>query len=221
MANSDKNERISVTGITPIGIAVYPKLHEPDTKFDADGVYALKLKLTDDDAEGLIKQIDDLINDEFKKAVAEAKPQQKAKMKLADRSYEPEYDSDGKPTGFTLFNFKMKASGISKKTGKPWTRKPVIFDSKGKPITNPEIKVYGGSKVRVSYELTPFTTNIGSGVSQRLNAVQVVELSNGNSRNASYYGFGELDGYVADDATAISAYDSDETPTTEQLDTDF
>lgn len=221
MAQNKKDEKKGIKGTTPIGIAVFPRLTTPDTKFEADGVYSLKLKLTEEAAAPLIELIDNMIEEEFKAALAEAKPAQKARMKKADPSYSREYDTEGNPTGYILFNFKMKASGISKKTGKQWTRKPVIFDSKGRPITDPAFNIWGGSRVRVGYELKPFTSNVGSGVSHRLEAVQIIELHDGNSKDAAAYGFDAVDGYDVAYQPTMQDYDSapsgEETP----LDTDF
>ena len=107
----------------------------------------------------------------------------------------------------------MKASGVSKKTNKPWTRKPTIFDSKGKEIKNPPT-IGGGSVLRVACELG------GGGVpsakkfylSPKLVGVKLLELVTFGSVTAAGCGFGEDEGgYEADDdAPASGSFDSDE-----------
>lgn len=126
--------------------------------------------------------------------------------------YKELYEND-EPTGEYEFNFKMKASGVSKKTGKPWTRKPAVFNAKGKPMSDEEkAKVGGGSVVKVAYEITPFyTAALGAGVSLRLEAVQVLELKSFQARDASAFGFGEEEGYDGVDEDAAASGFQDET----------
>ena len=93
-----------------------------------------------------------------------------------------------------LFNFKMKASGVSKKTGKKWTMQPVVFDAKGRRVVQPDYKVWSGSEVRVAYNLRSFSTQLGVGCSCNLIACQILKLNTGQSRDAGDYGFGAEDG---------------------------
>ena len=197
MANnmSTQDKRIVVKGTSPAGTAIFPKLFEPDYKWKEEGEYSVKLKLDADAAQPLIEQIEGLVSNAFKEAEDNCKnARDKAKLKMATPCYEEELDEDGNVTGFYLFRFKQQASGISKKTGKKWTRTPAVFDGKGKPITNPEYQVWSGSIVRVAYELTPFSTNIGVGCSCRLIACQIIELATGQSKDASTYGFDAEEG---------------------------
>ena len=53
MATTANNKRDKVTvvkGVTPAGEALYPRLTEPDTKFNPEGMYSVKLKLPSDDS---------------------------------------------------------------------------------------------------------------------------------------------------------------------------
>jgi hypothetical protein len=215
MAN---NDRPTLQFITPRGTAVFPKLNQPDTKFDANGVYETKLKLEADAADGQIGKsvvalpeiVEKLeaIRDQFlaeKKAeLAGGKdPKQKAKAKniTARAIGEPAYDDDGEETGELILKAKMKASGISAKDNKPWTRKPVIFDAKGKKLSDVPL-IYGGSTLKVAVKAVPYYMAAENevGVSLYLEAVQVIDLvSGGGGRSASAYGFGSEDGYVAED----------------------
>lgn len=202
-------DRNVVKGITPKGIASWPRLHEPDTKFKKEGEYSIKLKLSGAAAAELnavIEEAHEAAYEANKKAIAEAKakeknPKKRAEIKeRADLPCKELYEND-EPTGEYEFNFKMKASGVSHKTGKPWTRKPAVFNAKGKPLSAEEKqKVGGGSVVKVSYEISPFyTAALGAGVSLRLEAVQVIELKSFSNRDANSYGFGEEEGYEGEE----------------------
>lgn len=198
MANvNTQDKKVVVKGATPVGIAIFPKLFEPDYKWKEEGEYSVKLKLEAAEARPLIDKIEGLVADAHAEAEANCKnARDKAKLKMATPCYDAELDEDGNETGYYLFRFKMQASGISKATGKKWTNHPEVFDGKMHPIKNPEYQVWSGSKVRVAYELSPFSTNIGIGCSCRLCACQIVVLATGQSRDASSYGFGEeADGF--------------------------
>lgn len=102
----------------------------------------------------------------------------------------PEMDKrTGEPTGAFVLNAKMQASGISKKTKEPWSRKPDVFNADGNAHTG---RVYGGSEGIVAIEARPYYVG-GTGVvgvSFKLQAVQVTKLVDGSGpRPASSYGF--------------------------------
>ena len=206
-SDTRSNNNTGVSGVTPAGEAVFPKIVVPETKFDADGTYSLKLRLPDGpEADTLIAKIDEVRELAHQMAVNNAPNAAAAKkIRMADPSYGRELDREtGEETGNWLFNFKMKASGVSKKTGKPWSRKPALFDAKGQPIigmTKNE-EIWAGSVVKIAYELRPFySPSFGAGCSQNLQAVQVIELVSGEGRSAEDFGFGEEDGSFFASAT--------------------
>lgn len=189
---------------TPKGIASWPRLAEPDTKFKPEGEYSVKLRLRGADAANLVAIIDqfhDEVCEHFADDIKEAKAKEKNPKKReaiperADSPYKELYENDA-PTGEYEFNFKMKASGVSKKTGKPWTRKPSVFDSKARPLQGEALaKVGGGSVIKVVGEARPFyTAALGAGVSLALEAVQVIEVKTFGDRSASAFGFGDEGG---------------------------
>jgi len=211
---------VNFKGVTPAGEAVWPKLVVPETKFNPDGDYMLKLRLPDGpEADALIERIDSVRKTAFDNAVEEAVgPVAKKKVKMAEPSYTRELDNDtGEETGNWLFTFKMKASGVSRKTGKPWKRYPVIFDSQGTPI-NKQFKdnndIYSGSVVKVAFELRPFyVASFGAGCSQVLEAVQVLKLISGNARSADDFGFTSEDGgFTAQDTQDSTPFDVEVPP---------
>lgn len=201
MAEKKKNNNVRIT--TPKGVAQYPHLTTPDTKFDADGVYSVKLALGADTGEKLAQQIES----EIDKSVAAAKEEKKGtRVKRADAPYQ--YDEEKNEY---VFNFKLKAKGKTK-SGEEFTQKPVIFDAKGKPVEK-ALKIGGGTVMKVSAEIVPFfTALVGAGVTLRLRAVQVIELHEfGGSRNAEDFGFEEEEGFSDDDdAPTVEREFSDE-----------
>jgi hypothetical protein len=80
------------------------------------------------------------------------------KIKLQEQDfYSKVVDENGDETGEVEFNFKRTASGVSKKTNEPWAIKPDLFDAKGKPLAA-DARVFGGSIVKVSFEVVPYDT---------------------------------------------------------------
>lgn len=201
---------------SPKGRFSFPKLLEPDTKFKEEGEYSVNVIYGRDEpgiAEFMAR---------CDKAAAESLAEAKAKAKNAAeaRKWETKYlpysdveDAEtGEPTGEVKFKFTMKASGVSKKTGKPWTRKPALFDAKGKPITGTP-QIGGGTIGKVSYEIIPYapTTQVGASVKLALEAVQIIELREFGSRSADSYGFGEEEGYSHEEDKADTGGFDDET----------
>jgi ssDNA-binding protein len=197
---------------SPRGLAVFPWLNKPDTKFKAEGQYKVGLKLKTDDK--LTQKFIAEIDAGMAQAVATARTDNPAKAKkinqCADKPYRAEVDDDDNETGFTIFNFKMTASGTSRKTGKPFTLKPALFDAAGEPL-DAETRIGGGSLIRVSYLLNEFfqTTKIGAGVSLQLNGVKVIKLVEWGGGDASAHGFAE-DESDFEDSEAETAEDEDE-----------
>jgi hypothetical protein len=193
---------------TPKGVAVFPHLHAPDTKFDADGVYKLGIRLDADTAEAVM----DAIRAELPKAQAkldEALSKEKAANKRKDYSLNDEpwsVDDDGNVT----FNVKMNARVTSKKDGKTYDLRPQLFDAKGRPIKF-GTRIGGGSTVRVALELVPYfmASTKTAGISLRLVAVQVIELRT-FSADAGAFGFGAEEGFDSTEGGAEMFGDGDE-----------
>ena len=179
---------------TPAGIAQYPYLTKPDTKFNPDGEYKISVEIPGASAQDIVTFLDE----QFAVSVAKAKKENPGKkIKEGDVPYSVNDD-----TGAVTVRFKLKAK-VTPKMGDPFEQRPALFDAKGKPI-GADAKIGGGSKVKVAYELVPYYTAIaGAGISLRLKAVQVinlVEFSGGASSEA--YGFGQEEGYEAEDTPA-------------------
>ena len=189
--------------VTPIGIAQYPWLSSPDTKFSEVGDYKTNLILSKKDAQDVISMIDTAREESVKIGAEKSNGK---KVKQADPPYYDEVDDDGKPTGNVILQFKCKAK-VTTKNGESFENKPTLFDAKGKPMLN--VNVWGGSELKVSAELIPyFTSMVGAGVSMRLRAAQIIKLIEGGS-NSSGYGFKEEEGYEHSETQSTEEFTSD------------
>jgi len=194
--------------VTPTGVAQYPHLKKPDTKFNPDGEYKVNLELNAEDASEILSFLDGHMADSLEKAKEENAGK---KIKSADAPY-----SVDENTGKVTIRFKLKAK-VTPKNGEPFEQRVAIFDAKGSPMTSAP-NIGGGTKLKVSYEVMPFYTSlIGAGISLRVRAVQIIELVEYSSAGAGAYGFGEEDGYEAD----TTANDNEFNDETEESAKDF
>lgn len=203
--------------VTPVGIASYPRLlGKPDVKFNEAGVWGVKLVFNDMDSpkvQAFKQQLEDLVEVARKEAM-EDKEYVAALRKKGKKVTPAElpFFIDGE-TGALTVGFKMTASGVSKKTGDAWTRKPAVFNADGTPI-DPEARLGSGSEMQVSYTLGAFHNGLGYGISLRLEAVRVLKVVEWGQGDASSYGFEveetEDDEFAGDAATAEGSSDSDD-----------
>ena len=170
------------TQVSVAGESIYPHLVKPDVRFNELGEYKVTLKVSKQDATNMVKQIDQAIVDSLAKAEKDTKGK---KVKDAPKPYTEESD-------FVFFKFKMKASGVNRKTQEKFSQRPTLFDAKKNPISA-DTSIWGGSIMKVAYQAVPyFTPMLGAGVSLRLKAVQVIKLVQGKSDNNI---FKEEDGF--------------------------
>lgn len=203
-ANKTRNPRF----VTETGIAIFPYLIEPDTEYNTDGEYKVKLRLTPDadvfdSKRKSLGAFQAFLDEMLEKSVEKAKQENKGRIKEADAPYTIDEDN-----GDLLVNFKLKASGTTR-DGKEFTQAPALFDAKGKPFDGDAI--WGGSRIKVSFEVVPFYTKlIGAGITLRLKAAQIIELRQGGGASAENYGFGEEEGYEDEDDAANNGFASDD-----------
>lgn len=208
--------------VSPRGTFRYPKLNDPDygTKEfpKPDGEYSVRLILSEADAQPLVDKLQPHLDAAVADAQAKFKElpvatRKKLKEVTVNDLFQVEYDQETEePTGNVVFKFAMRASGKTK-DGKAWSRKPVIFDAKGKKMVKPE-PIWGGTEGKVAFEVRPyFIAGTGAaGLKLGLNAVQIIDLVSGGGRDAEGYGFDEEDGYEAsdnEDAEENSAFSDD------------
>lgn len=174
----------NVAFTTPKGLAQYPWLSKPDTKFSEEGEYKVNLILAKEEALPILKQINEVYAENISKETKKAKGNE---VKKAPPPWAEEKDEAGQPTGNIILRFKSKAA-----------YKPAIFDAKGIPMINSNI--WGGSEIKVAGTIAPYYTSlIGAGVALRLRAVQVIQYVDG-TQGASRFGFEEESGYVHQDS---------------------
>ena len=193
---SGKQNIVRVT--TPAGIAVYPKIEKPDTKFDVNGVYSIDLDLSGADASELAAKLQKIADADY---ANECKAKGKKQLKRAEMPWKQTED------GKTRFKFKLKAKAGTGE--KQWDQKPALFDAKGNPVK--DLNVGSGSTVKVAFDVAPyFTAMVGHGISLRLRAVQVLELRQyiaGDNFDA--FGFKATDGFVKEQEATVPFEDSD------------
>lgn len=165
----------SFFAVSPVGIADFPYLNQPDTKFNATGVYHVKLVLDYDnpEAQAFTQKLADAADAEYQAAIKSAGGK---RVKEADA---PFYVADYQGRQAFIIKAKLNASGVNSKTKQPFTQAPRLFDSKGRQLGAEEL-IFSGSKIRLNIEVVPFNSpSIGAGVSLRLKDVLVVEMSKG------------------------------------------
>lgn len=177
---------------TPVGTFMYPKLLEPDTKFHAGGVYEVIIAMYVNDPE--VQQLADFLDKYMEQHKASLKAQApNQKFKLVDTPWKFE-DANG--IACFVLKAKSKASGIDKE-GKPWSRKPAMFDAQGKAVPHGQIQaMWSGTEGKVAFKAAPFwTAALGAGVTLRLEATQILKLVESGA-SASTHGFGSEEGWT-------------------------
>lgn len=143
---ADRLEKIT----SPKGVAMYPWLTRPDTKWDVEGVYKISVSVPSDNKE--VQEFCDKVREKF--------VDEFGNKKIAKAIFPFKEDDEGN----TIIQFKSK-------------KQPRLFNSKGQPIKNTEdLKIGGGSIVKVNASINPYDKGINTGVSLYLNAVQIIEL---------------------------------------------
>jgi hypothetical protein len=186
---------------TPEGVARFPRLNQPDTKFDAVGAYQTVLRCKDEDIEPFINRIEEFLEEAASEFLERKHLQGGKPKKVADRPWRPAVDrveaADGEDDevevpGYTDVRFKLKAAYTVSK-GRPDERtieqRPDLVDRYGRPIDPEKTLIFGGSTLVIGGFAMPFwMPTIGYGVSLRMAAVQVRELRSGDV-DASAFGF--------------------------------
>jgi len=197
---------MSKTLSTPVGLAYYPRIDTPDTKFNPDGVYSCKLHVSEDDYNAFNAQIKDTVNKAYQE---ECQKRGVSKLKVASTNPVRE-TADGQ--------YEIYAKQVAKKD----TRKGLIefsitvFDSKGNKLEEVP-RVGSGSKLKMGVEIFPYYTDLnGFGYSLRLRAVQILDLVEyASSGTASSFGFtAEEEGYTGNGESFNDTFDKNE-PITE------
>lgn len=141
------------------GEANFPHLNTPDTQFNSEGIYQVKLLVDKEKAQEDIKIIDKVISNELLKQ-NQLHPNKTDKFIKAPLPYKTLED------GRIQFHFKTKY-------------KPKIVDHN---LDDLDKNIWGGSIIRVNYKpVGYYVASTGLGCTLRLVAVQVKKLVEGNT----------------------------------------
>jgi hypothetical protein len=201
MSNFNLIEKIRIT--TPVCRFQYPKLIEPETKFNPEGAYKITGVLEAAESDPVATALDELLVRHKESLKAQAPSQ---KFKLSDLPYGYE-EIEGK--AMFIIKAKMKAKGIDR-DGRAWSAAPALFDAKGAPIKDRDSlkNMWSGTIGRISVDACPFyQPAIGAGITLRLRAVQIISLVEGGG-DASSFGFEEEDGWTPAGKTAEVPWDA-------------
>jgi len=193
---------------TEVGIAKWPHLNKPDTKFDKDGAYKLSLILDKESVKGILGKSKEVLKDFVDAGLAKSK-------KMSPLPIRDDKDDAGNPNGNFEVKFKLRAVGRSQSDS--WEQRPALFDAGGRPMSE---LIGGGSKVKVGCEIVPYSTAAtGTGITLRLKAVQVIELATVSSGDSfESWSFSEEQGFTTD---GKPAEDKEEEDATEEGDFDW
>jgi len=201
-----KQQKIKI--VTPQGVAVYPWLNTPDTKFNSDGEFKVSLKVPAEAATPLISQLDKIIEN-FKSEAAHKDP--KVSRMGLNMPYEEEVDDQGNTTGSYLFKFKQKAK-LKTQDGRTIDMKIALLDATRTPT---QVLVGGGSQIKIAATVAPYVMNTTKsvGLSLRPYAVQILELVKVSAGSAADV-FNDEDGFIDDHSATQSNTLDDQEETT-------
>ena len=178
---------------TPKGIAAWPWLNTPDTRWDDVGVYSVTLLLEREEASILLEES---LKPFFKVGYeAVLHEQGKKSLKTASLPWSDEEDDEGNATGKVKFKFKNKSSYVH--DGEKVENRVVLLDTQKSVIQS---RVGGGSVIRVGFEpYVWYVPSMGVGMTLRVRAVQVIELVEYNgSGGADAFDFEVEAGFAAE-----------------------
>lgn len=156
---------------TPVGIAKYPKVSEPD-KPAYGGDYKCPIIL-DPGAKG-VKELRAEVNRVLREAYAPGKLIDPKTKKMRDNVRTP-FKEVKQDDGSVVLEFMTRSK-----------YQPAVFDSKGKPVNAVDVKIGGGSKVRLGVTLQAFGADAPNpGVRAYLDSVTIATLKVYEGRAAS------------------------------------
>jgi hypothetical protein len=175
---------------TPKGIAKYPHVNEPNTRFNPMGEYSCSIVVSDEDGTAFRAKIEELFDAEYERECII----HKKKLKKSQH-FPVAQDEDGQWLVKT-----KQVSKVETKSGDVYTFDVKLFDASGQPVKSENCRVGSGSQVRCSIEpRTWYNPSVGFGMTLSLRAVQVIELveSSGGS-SADSFGFDAEEGFKAE-----------------------
>jgi len=184
------NQTMQIT--TPIGTLMWPWLTTPDTRFNPEGTYSTKIVIEAGEAADALESR--LL--QFKAEAVTFHTKEAGGKKVKIRSENPwERDENNN----LVLSPKLKAN-VTTKSGKSWTQRVALFDSKGRKVDG-EIRIGSGTRAKLALEVGHYNqAGIGGvGLSLRLRGAQLIEIRESAPTRAEDFGFGaEETGFVAE-----------------------
>jgi hypothetical protein len=169
---------------TPVGIARWPRLNEPDTAFNADGDFKVTLEFRGAEAKKVMGEVK-----VFAKAAYTDLCREHGKKTLKAAALPAVEEGD-----VVLLKAKLRHR-VDGKAG-AFTQRVALFDSSGRPLPEGAPVIGAGSRMRAAVEVVPYYTALmGAGITLRLRGVQIVELVeyNPGAATAAALGFGRIE----------------------------
>ena len=165
---------------TPRGIAVYPHLNEPDTKFDSQrakgGEWHVDLRIPEEQALPIVEKLESTLKEWMKVKNAEQKEAKRKPYKRFNTPWEQIEDEEGNPTGDYLFKFKRGAQWTDR-DGNLRTNKIEFVDAQRQTIGKMTDIIGGGSELCIHFSVRGWASPLGISVALDILKVQVVKLA--------------------------------------------
>lgn len=227
--------------VSPAGVAApYPKITNPDSYENGPLTYKAGLILdpSEEGVQDFLNSIEDAAEKVFRASIGEieeslkgASGKQIATLNARKENlkmhvpFGPDYNEDGTESGKVVVRFKRNAEGVYRsgpKQGQHWSASVPVFDAAKKELTEADGVIGGGSVLRIQAEVAGFNMAATSmaGVSLRIAAVQVIEMSSYGSGGASAFDI-EEGGYQASEVERVAAKEEEAPVSTEDDSGDF
>lgn len=195
---------------TPKGVASYPHVNEPNTRFNPMGEYSCTIVVSEEDGIAFSETIGAIFDAEYERECIIRK-----NPKLKKSQYFPvTQDEKGK------WSIKTKqVAKVEAKNGDVYSFDIKLFDASGQPVKSENCRVGSGSQVKCAVEpRTWYNPSVGFGMTLSLRAVQVIELVEGGGGNAESFGFGAEEGFSAETFDEVLTEEPVEEPVEEGVD---
>ena len=197
MSKTRKNPQYT----TPLGVAVYPKLNEPDN-YEGKVQYKSKLVVDRDTAQPLMDAVEAHLKASIEEYNNRESTKKKVNLKKALASglpWDDHDEDDSKVVFYPKQNYEVDEYKNGQKTGKKRKVTLIFYDAKGDRIPPDQVpELWGGSKIKLSGSMR-FYPGLSGGVSLSITAVQIVDLvtrGQGAGPDAGEaFGFGQEDGF--------------------------
>lgn len=204
--------------VLPEGKSLFAKVFKPDTRFNTDGVFSIKVVFEPEGIKPVLSQLnkmlDEFIEEKEKEFISAGKPQLAQKVKDSKRPlFDYDYDASGNKTGKVILTATQPAKRKDKNTGSTYDARMTVVDAQLNIISDVNTQIGNGSRVKVSVFAKPYyVASTGCGVKLYLNGVQIIELvkyAPKSNVDISKLGFGVEDGFVSSDKPSADMFESD------------